>query len=419
MLFAAGLCSSTLFAQQEPRSNKENSPYSRYGLGDIRTGTSPLLRAMANVSSAYASTTAVNTDNPASYATLRLTTYEVGGEGSIRNLSTTDQRFRTGTASFSYLAIGIPLGKYGGMAIGLRPQTRVFYDVADSGTTAGIGRTVAEFRGDGGLNYAYIGLAGKYQGFSAGVNVGYSFGTLVTSSLMNNIDSSAAVNTEVTRNTRIGGVYWKGGLMYETRFNKKMALRVGGTVAIRQDLGATRDEYAIAFNNLPNANPRDTPYSNTNIRGEYRLPTMLSGGVMLLGSRWMVGLDVQRTAWEQYRAYGLRDSVASSSLRVALGGEYTPALLTNANAKYFSRVTYRLGFYTGRDYVMLRNTDLPVLGVTFGASLPIRKTSDRIHMAFDIGRRGTTDNRLIQESYFRFSLGISLGDRWFIKRKYD
>jgi hypothetical protein len=36
----------------------------------------------------------------------------------------------------------------------------------------------------------------------------------------------------------------------------------------------------------------------------------------------------------------------------------------------------------------------------------------------DFGRRGTTDNNLIQENFFDISLGVSIQENWFQKRKY-
>ena len=86
---------------------------------------------------------------------------------------------------------------------------------------------------------------------------------------------------------------------------------------------------------------------------------------------------------------------------------------------YLAKVTYRLGFYYGTDFVSLQNTSLPVYGITFGGSLPFKRTTSRIHAAFDIGRLGTKTNGLIQETYVRFTLGVSFNDRWFKKRAYD
>jgi hypothetical protein len=41
-----------------------------------------------------------------------------------------------------------------------------------------------------------------------------------------------------------------------------------------------------------------------------------------------------------------------------------------------------------------------------------------LNTALQFGKRGSAVNN-ITESYFQFSLGISLSDIWFMKRKYD
>ena len=36
-----------------------------------------------------------------------------------------------------------------------------------------------------------------------------------------------------------------------------------------------------------------------------------------------------------------------------------------------------------------------------------------------MGKRGTTYYNLVEENYFNLSVGLSLSDRWFVKRKID
>src|SRR5687767_793153 len=116
---------------QEPapvsRSNRENSPYSRYGMGEERNGFNTLLKGMGTVSSAYANPYAINSDNPASYSYIKLTTYEAGGEGSMRTITGGNEKYKTGMATLSYFTFGIPAGKYLGLSFGLRPETREYY----------------------------------------------------------------------------------------------------------------------------------------------------------------------------------------------------------------------------------------------------------------------------------------------------
>ena len=90
----------------------------------------------------------------------------------------------------------------------------------------------------------------------------------------------------------------------------------------------------------------------------------------------------------------------------------------------FATGTYSLGFYTGKDYINADGNDYKVQAYTFGFSFNLRKFRSydkqftKINTSFEYGKRGTGANN-ITENFFKFSLGLSLSDIWFIKRKYD
>lgn len=403
---------------QAQSSNKENAPYSRYGLGEFRNGNNTILKGMGNITSAYANPFAVNSANPASYAFLRLTTYEAGGEASTRTLFAANQSYQTGMATVSYMTIGIPLGKHGGMAFGLKPYSRTYYRINDTSNIPGLGRTISSRSGDGGVNYAYIGGAGKYGGFSLGFNFGYMFGTTRLSSVMELADTVRGLNSEFSRYTTVGGIYWNGGAMYETKLNKNMGLRVGGTIALSQNLRARRDEYNVAYRYLSGGTLQDTAINVFERKGEFTMPMTYSFGAQLYGNeKWMAGIDISTANWSQFRNFGMLDSVTDNSFKLGVGGEYTP----NAAAmrQYLARITYRIGAYYGKDYIRLNGTDINYYAITVGASLPFKRSADRIHTSLEIGKRGTETNGLIRENFVRFGLGVTLNDKWFIKRRYD
>ncbi len=406
-------------AQNLNRLKGENSPYSRYGIGDFRNGVNVALRGMASASTAASNEYYINTDNPASYAKLKFTTYEAAGEGSSKTIVANDNSISTGSASLSYLSIGIPLGKYAGMAIGLRPNTRVYYRMNDTTDLPDIGSSIRAYYGEGGTNYAFIGAGGQYKGFSIGFNLGYMFGTIRNTSVVQRLeDTVRAMNADFSRYTKIGGLHWKLGAQYETKLNDKLGLRIGATTTLGQTLNAWRDEFGLIWRISGGSTVADTAIDIREREGKIQLPLSYSAGVQIFGTdQWTVGLDFSAAQWEQFRSYDEVDSLASSTYRIALGGEYTPNATSMYN--YFQRVTYRLGVYYGKDYVRLRETDLPYFAVTAGASFPYRRSPDRLHVALELGRRGTEDNGLIRENFFRFALGISLNDRWFVKRRYD
>jgi hypothetical protein len=91
---------------------------------------------------------------------------------------------------------------------------------------------------------------------------------------------------------------------------------------------------------------------------------------------------------------------------------------------YFTRVAYRAGIFAGPDYINVRQK-LPLFGASFGMALPItgenrfnRGQASILNLSLEYIRRGNTDN-LVHENMFRVSLGFSLSDIWFTKRRYD
>ena len=416
LLFA--LPAGAAFAQN---SNKENSPYSRYGIGELTSGVGVALTGMAYTSTAYANPTTINSDNPASYPWLVRTTYEAGMQGDLRTITAGNQSYATGSATLAYLNVAFPLGKHGGLALGLRPVSHVYYDIIDTNRksqTQVLDSSASEYTGEGGLNYAYIGLAGKIKGFSLGFNFGYLFGTIRSTSRLENLDTTHVDNSDFSKFVKLGGIYWKGGAQYQAALSKKVTLRLGATLTINQDLSASSDDYLSSFHYSSGVEVDDTITHTSDTSGHWRLPMSYSFGAFLTGDNWSVGLDYSAMNWTNYREFGSVDEyVTDNTTRVSIGGEYTPD--PSAPYKYLPHVTYRAGFYYGTDYVRINSTDIKYYGFTVGASLPFKRSTDRIHIALEFGKRGTESDNLVKENYFRLHLGISLNDRWFIKRKYD
>jgi hypothetical protein len=180
-------------------------------------------------------------------------------------------------------------------------------------------------------------------------------------------------------------------------------------------------EYHIAYYNFTDTVTRDTSYNLPETEGRLTMPLSYSVGIMLTrDNKWGVGVDYKATKWSEFKSdlnSYMNTGIAASSYRISVGGEYTPDAENLRH--YLSRGTYRLGAYYGTDYLQLQNTSLPYYGITAGASLPFRRTLSQVHAAIDVGVLGTTENNLNRHNYVRFTLGISLNDLWFVKRRLE
>lgn len=424
-----------------PTNGRENNPYSRFGFGELVNGNSTVLKGMGNITSAFHDPYEINTDNPASYSFLQGTTFEMGASASTRTIKGSGLSYTTGTATINYLNIGVPLNKHSGLSFGFKPYSHSYYSLVDTLTGSSnppspIGQVARSYNGEGGLNLAYLGAAAKWGEFSIGFNAGYMFGNFRNTTAAVPIDTSIlnkAYTTEYTNYTRIGGLYWKAGFMYEHKIDSTpYTITIGGTVSLNQGITEKLNAFQISSYNFGDTLVNDTISKPGEQKGKLKLPLSYSIGVMLSKSdKWRVGLDYVGTQWSGYGSTPdstMATGIASQSYKISLGGEYTPDV--NNIRNYFSRVTYRFGLYYGSDYLKLPDplnptnyTQLPCYGITVGGSLPFKRTlgsyPSHLHMSIDVGRLGTTANNLLQQTYVRFSLGVSFSSRWFIPRKYD
>jgi long-subunit fatty acid transport protein len=411
-----------------PLSERENNPYSKYGIGELWNGNDATLKGMGSITSAYENPYEINSDNPASYAFLQRTTFEAGATASIRTINGSvdgvGTSFTTGTMSLAYLSLGIPVNKHCGLSLGFKPYSKVYYNLADTNQSSPIGQAVNSYSGQGALSFAYVGAGFKFGDFSFGANVGYMFGTINSTTATVPIDTNTynrANTAEFTNSDRIGGIYWKGGAMYEHKVDSDYTIRIGATITLQQNISERQTPTQTSSYNFGDTLVNDTTYNPGTLRGKLTLPMSYSVGIMLVkNSQWQAGIDYTATQWSGFRSTPdatMQVGVGNQSYRIAAGGEFTPDITNFRN--YFSRVSYRVGLYYGNDYLDLANTQLPYYGITLGGSLPFRRTTSRLSMALDIGSIGTVSNGLLQETYVRFTLGFSFNDRWFIPRKYD
>jgi hypothetical protein len=403
-----------------------NSAYSRYGLGDIVPSQNILTRGMGGVGAAYYDYSTVNFLNPASYARLQATTLDIGVELNTRSLKSTNppRKYSAYSPMISYVQLGIPLKKSGGwgMNIGLRPITRINYKIEQNEKLGGLDSMRTLYEGSGGTYEAYVGTGVTIvKNLSIGVNVGYMFGSKDYSSKRTVINDSVFYypsNYEVK--SSFGGLMVNAGIQYTAKLSKSSWLRFGAHGNLQQTLNASRDYLYETFNytNAGSTTTIDTVSFVTDASGKVKYPASWGAGIIYdkLG-KWMIGVDYSTQKWSQYRFFDEEDKVRDS-YTWHMGAQLFP----KGGKNYWSNVSLRTGFSIGRDYISV-DRDLPKWSVSAGVGLPMRKPAysnqfSVINTAFEFGQRGDK-NSLIRESFFTFSVGLSLSDIWFVKRKYD
>jgi len=404
---------------------QENSPYSRYGLGDLTPSQNNLNRAMGGLSAAYSNIQSVNFTNPASYAFLKITSYDIGLDYSSRTLRTINPP-KSFTSSYlipSYFQLGLPLSKKNnwGMNIGLRPISRINYDIAIR-TRTPIDSVRYGYVGNGGSYQAYTGMGFGTKNFTVGFNVGYMFGNKEYNTRVSFVSDTITYKmSNSTDTTRFGGIFYNAGFQYKFNISKTTSVKLGAFSNFKTELSAIRNisRETINFSTTNGVQTIDSVYHGTDEKGTIIYPASWGAGFSIdRENSWMIGAEFNKAKWNDYRYYGKTDFM-SNTWTMRLGGQFVP---NYKGEGYWSKVAYRLGFSFGPENIKLNNT-VRQKTFSFGTGLPVRRNVYTnqytvINTAFELSYRGNKTNDL-KESIFRISLGLNLGDIWFNKPKYQ
>jgi len=403
-----------------------NSPYSRYGLGDVVPSQNILTRGMGGISAAYADFNTINFLNPASYARLQATSLDIGLELDNRTLRAIDppRKFNAYSPTISYVQFAFPV-KRGAMGInlGLRPVTRINYKIERPEFIPGPDSINTIFEGSGGAYEAHIGTGIKlFNNLTIGINAGYLFGSKNFSSrrsISNDTVFHYMSNHETKAN--YGGLVTNAGIQYSLKMSKTTFLRLGAYGSLKHTFNGKRDRIVETFQyNSTTGAPGtiDSVFHETDIPGDVVYPASYGAGMIFdKVGKFLIGVDYSTTQWSDYRFFGESEPVRDS-WTAHVGGQIYP----QGGKSYWSNVFYRAGFSLGTDYITA-DKDLPKWSASVGAGLPLRKPSytnqfSVINLTLEVGQRGNKEN-LIRESFFRIGVGLSLSDIWFLKRKFD
>ena len=434
-----------------------NSPFSRYGLGnEIQISQNATSQAMGGFTAAYTASMngsfgqSINFNNPASFGTIYMTTFDLGVNFTNTKLKqeSTNKQEKSNYLIPNYLVIGVPLSKEKkmGMAFGLRPLTQVNYSINELKLVSSTGDTLYNnYVGSGGLNQVFLGLGKSWKNISVGFSTGVNFGRKKIQNIKSldyNSDSTYLYQTMASTNTVYGGVFLNLGILGETTLKSKThakttdkteySLSYGATATLDQNMSAKQDVLRTTGIFTSTAeNAIDTAYYGKELPGKIKMPALITTGIALhkkeISNRgtydqWVIGIQYDKSAWkDKYSNYGTTDPL-SNAWMMRVGVQFCPNPFDYEN--YFSTVTYRAGYYTGKDYINFDNKGLTVSAFTLGMGLPIRKYRSYdyqftvLNLALQMGQRGSSVNDF-KESFIQFTLGYSLSDIWFNKRKYD
>ncbi len=396
-----------------------SSPYSFYGIGESRFKGTVENRSMGGLM-IFSDSIHVNIQNPASYSSLKLTAFTVGGSYSTTKMNTETQTSDASRTTLDYFAVGLPLKKFG-VGFGLVPYTSVGYKIQSNISEDDV-LTQKRATGKGGVNRAFLGAA--YQitpKFSLGAEFAYNFGKIETSSVQR--AEGVQLGSRELNTSELSGASFSAGANYQTKLNSKINFFSSLMYSFEGSLNSSneREIATIQFLLLGGESVSGTPLNVVVADTKLTIPSKLTFGAGIGETRkWSVGAEVamQDTKNQSNRFTDISNVKFENAIRYNLGGYYIPNY--SAYSNYFSRVTYRAGVRYENTGLVINNKSINDTGVTLGFGFPLGSaTFSNINLGFEYGKRGTVYGGLIEENYANVFIGISFNDRWFVKRKYD
>ena len=393
-----------------------SSPYSFYGIGDVRFKGTLENRSMAGVAVEQDSIH-MNLQNPASYANLKLTTFTLGGTYGTTTLKNNTESANATRTTLDYLAVGLPLGKFG-FGFGLIPYSSVGYkieSISDSGT-----ENNKRFNGTGGLNKAFFGVGYKIApNFNIGADVNYNFGKIESNNL--EFITGVPVGTRELNSADLSGVNFNLGMMYQTKIYKKISIFSSLTYSLESTLTSknTRNISTVIYNSNFDLAVVDA-LDDVKTEASLTLPSKISLSAGIGEARkWLVGGKIAygKTSG-QANEYNDAANVGYGKYgSVSLGGYYIPNY--NSFSNYAKRIVYRAGLKYEKTGLVINSESINDMGLTFGLGLPITGSFSNVNFGFELGKKGTTKANLVQDNYANLSVSFSLNDKWFEKRKFN
>ncbi len=209
-----------------------NSPFSRFGIGDLRSESPMSIRQMGGVGTSFIDAYHANFDNPASLAHLRTTAFDVGISLDYAKIKDANNQSSHWFGNLGYLGLAFPMRNplnevfsrdkhefFWSMGFAVMPNSRTSYNIISEGENEA-GPILRDFNGSGGSYKVMWSNALKYKNLSLGVNLGALFGKFDYERNIAFPGTLGAYNNEFSTTYSMRSLYTKFGLIYLQKLNK-------------------------------------------------------------------------------------------------------------------------------------------------------------------------------------------------------
>ena len=407
-----------LFAQFN---NNTSSPYSRYGLGELHSYSFGRSTAMGGASIASRNGEQINLGNPASFDAVDSLgfMFEFAIDGKSSNFKNDIGNASVSDVNFQYFALNFQINNRMGTSLGLVPFTDVGYNVVVDEDIENTGPVRTTYYGAGTISNAFLGLSVEpIKNISIGANLNYYFGMLNRNTEVVFYGASDFYNMQQYKTLRVNDFSFDFGAQATILMKNKNRIVLGAVFE-------NNPKYNAFFSNITQKNlgsgtavDQDTLYYTSEEKGVIEFPFTYGFGISYVkDNKLEINADYYHQAWSDAKFLGAKSNFLTDLSKFAVGAEWIPDKFSIKS--FYSRIAYRAGFKYEQTYLIFNNRQINDFGITFGVGLPVYRSKSTINVAAEFGKKGTTDNNLVLENYFRLNLMVNLYDLWFIKRRFD
>lgn len=394
--------------------NGMNSPYTRYGFGQLSTMELGANKGMGGVGIGLHNSNQINLLNPASYAAVDTLTFllDIGMSLHNTNFAEGGVKMNARNTTFDYLAMQFRLMPKLGMTIGMTPFSNIGYNFSNSQTIRddedGEVITTNRYHGSGGLRQVTAGLGWTpFKGLAVGANLSYLYGEIYH--YIYNQYTGAEVDT-YTKQYQADITTYKidFGAQYLTTFGKNK-LVLGATY----QLGHTIDDNGYIIN--ATSTSVNASYDTLQVT-TFSIPTSIGLGLSYTyDDRLTLAADYSMQQYSTANFFGYK---GTDYHRASLGFEYIPERITR---KLFRRARYRAGLHYATSHYLIGEHRGPTeYGASIGIGLPIMNgwnAKSIVNISGQAVHVRPNAPGMITENYLRLSIGLSFNESWFDKWK--
>ena len=410
------LCATMMFAQ-----SGSNSPYTRYGYGQLSDQSFGNSKAMGGLSYGLRDGFQINASNPASYSAVDSLTFLFDAGMSLQNANFKEGAVQTNAknSTVDYIAMQFRLFEGMGFSAGFLPYSIVGYNMSQTYElgTDGLGNSIQvldTYTGTGGLQQVYAGVGYKvFKNLSLGVNFSYLFGE-ISHSIATSFNNSNAFSSVRTDKITVSDYKLDFGMQFSQKLGEKHVVNLGAVYSLGHDLNSTGYKYLETYS-MSNSSLQSQ--SVDTLQNAFSLPhTFGVGFTYVYDKRLTVGLDYTQQKWADINFFNKQGAFTDRS-KLSFGAEFVP----KRNSKnYFNRIRYRLGAYYSDPYAKVNeNEGAREYGASFGFGFPIFRSNSILNISGQYINVKPKVAGMLEENYLKINVGLTFNERWFMKWKVD